>query len=285
MTAPGELWAILYGAGDCEPEALGRSIERIAGLIPKKRILVVATPESCEAHRAVLAALPAKNSLFVPIERGAPAALLLSFFHLFRAQPSARVLFIPAAHQVEDEAAFLRVLQATADAAPGSENRAVLVGLKSNDAFVPGALIYSGEDQKKGTERVLRLDCSIDIDVRTFAVERGATIFSGIFAASSSSMLRLYEHALPGLLRSFLSQLRGQTTWSDELLSRLFRFLPKKQLGEDLLEPSADFLRVMLLESSGYRNLLERERVLPKLLMAEPHRRIPDERQLRLLPT
>src|SRR5436853_160126 len=71
-------------------------------------------------------------------------------------------------------------------------------------------------------------------------VARGGLIYSGVLAANTSAVLRLFDHSLAGLLRSFLVNLRGQSLWSTELLTALYRFIPRKDLRRDLLLPAAE---------------------------------------------
>lgn len=211
MTAGGALWAIIYGADEeqgqdaaasaNDPLLLRETLARVAKVVSKKRIVVALNPELREKWAAELAAIPPQNCIEAPYERGAPAAVLLAFFQVFRKEPTSRILVIPAGQQLTDEKTFLAELDRAVAETARDDHRAILLGTRDSS--------------------------------------------NGIFLAGSSAMLRLYDHAMPGMLRSFLSSLRGHAVWSPEALGRLFRFLPKKRLGLDLLRPAAGMLRVL----------------------------------------
>lgn len=215
MATNGALWAIIYGADEEQSEGapsdpndpllFRETLARVAKLVPKKRIVVAINPDLRARWASELGSLPPQNCLEAPYERGAPAAVLLAFFQVFRKEPTSRVLVIPADHRVADDKSFIAALEQAAAETLGDDSRAVLLGKRGADA----------------------------------------PISTGIFIAGSSAMLRLYDHAMPGMLRSFLSSLRGHAVWSPEALGRLFRFLPKKRLGLDLLRPAAELLRVL----------------------------------------
>lgn len=283
MTARGQLWAIIYGADEDQYPQLNDAhvfrdtLSRVAKVVSEKRIVVSMTPEVHALWGEELGRLPVQNRIEAPYERGVPAGALLAFFQLFRKEPTSRVLLIPANHRVREEKVLLDALELAASSTPGDDNCAVLIGMRERDALLPGDLLHVSESEAKKdhTHKVVRIDPTPQLDMRHFAVERGALISTGIVAAGSSAMLRLYDHALPGMLRSFLATLRGRAIWSPETLGRLFRFLPKRQLGRDLLTPSSELLRVLPVGACGYQNLEHGDRLAPKVLLAEPHATLP----------
>src|SRR5690242_8013350 len=113
MVLRGELWAIIYGADDDhhpdlnEASIFRETLARIEKIVSKKRIVIAATADTRKTWNDELRALPAENRLELPCERGVPAAGLLAFFHVFRKEPTSRVLLIPAHHRVNNEKIFL----------------------------------------------------------------------------------------------------------------------------------------------------------------------------------
>src|SRR5262245_15247420 len=119
MVVRGQLWAIIYGEDeDQRPEIFHETLARVEKVVSKKRIVVVATEETGRARSEEPCALPPENCLELPCDRGTPAAALLAFFHVFRKEPTSRVLLIPAHHRVKNERSFLEALEAAAECTP-----------------------------------------------------------------------------------------------------------------------------------------------------------------------
>jgi mannose-1-phosphate guanylyltransferase len=202
-----------------------------------------------------------QNMIEQPYDRGSAASILLPFFAIFRREPSARVLVVPAHHTVECDDVLTAAMLEASHATPGNDNRAVLLGIEPEQRHRDYPLIVPAQHmQDEGTRDVVSIEDVEDADVRSFLIERGALVSSQIFVAGTSAMLRLYDHALPGLLRSFLTHLRGQETPSRELLQGLYRFLPRREAHTDLLRSSAEVLRVARVDRCGFIDL-ERAKV------------------------
>jgi hypothetical protein len=227
------------------------TLARAARLTRSERIMVCVSKPGKKRWAERLADLPPRNVIVQPYDRGTAPAMLLPFFHVFRRDPSAKVLVMPAHHHVDDERILDSALLEAASETPNRDNRAVLLGM-APDGAREATWILPSETTVGPTREIALIDRA---PAGAGFEERGAMVMSGILATHTSAMLRLFDHALPGLLRTFLVNLRGQSLWSQETLSNLYRFLPKKDLIRDLLLPSAEICRVLPVEPCGFRDL------------------------------
>lgn len=268
MTGRGQPWAIIHGAEERagtdaerlrskldDPLVFERVYDRMVRIVGAEHVLIAASHRLRETWAEVLADIPDHNIIDHPYERGLPAAILLPFLHIFRREPSARVLVVPADQIISEEDIFERALLEALDATPGPDNRAVLLGMKPRTIADPGHLLFLSERTVGRTCELLQIEPARDPEVRELLEQNGALINSMIFAAGTSAMLRLYDQTLPGLFRSFISQLRGSDAWTPEVISALYRFLPHAELLKDLLRPGADLLRVLPVDECGYVHL------------------------------
>ena len=100
----------LSGAGSTAEEA----VERLTGLIPRERILVVAGEALAPRLRALLS-LPAENFLIEPRAASTAPALIWATWEARRRDPNAEVLSLHADWAVGDAAAFRRTADAALD--------------------------------------------------------------------------------------------------------------------------------------------------------------------------
>ena len=101
------------------PCAAGRSllaaaVERLSGLVPPERTLVVTSSLLVDAVRDELAGLPAENILAEPTVRDTAACVGWVAWRLARTAPDAVMIVVPADHVVPDGAALRTALGSAA---------------------------------------------------------------------------------------------------------------------------------------------------------------------------
>ena len=113
----------LSGAGSTAEEA----VERLTGLIPRERILVVAG-DGLAARLRTLLSLPAENYLIEPRAASTAPALIWATWEAQRRDPGAEVLSLHADWAIGDGAAFRRTAD-TALTTARAHDRLVTVGV------------------------------------------------------------------------------------------------------------------------------------------------------------
>jgi mannose-1-phosphate guanylyltransferase len=131
------------------------SLRRARQLAPNRRICVVVDPDHEHYWRPMLTALPARNVIEQPYDRGTLNALLLGVFRILRRDPEARIVVWQADHHVLDEETLVNSVRcATASLYLDREgvlgDRVLLLGMVSDDMddalsyIIPGAPLSHG---------------------------------------------------------------------------------------------------------------------------------------------
>jgi mannose-1-phosphate guanylyltransferase len=279
VIARGQTWAIVHGAEQrgkrsALDDALvfEHALARAGRVVGEDRVIVAASERQRELWTDQLREVPAENIVVHPHERGSPAGILLPFLRIFRREPSARILVLPANHIVIDENIFEQGLTQALDATPGNDNRAVLIGTKPTTPSDPGDLLVLAPRRSGKTYELEAFETTRDIERRALLTLQGALIDSMVFAAGASAMMRLYEQTLPGLFRMFVSELRGQDAWTKERIAGLYRFLPRAELARDFLRPARELLRVQPVGECGFvhlEHLVDKEKTVARTRLEE----------------
>lgn len=103
---------------------LVQTVRRLRPLIPGRRVTLVADAVQTRTARKLLPRLPKECFLIEPLARNTAPALMLATARVWLDNPEAVVAVLPADHLIRDEARFLRVLRAGAEAA--SKERALV---------------------------------------------------------------------------------------------------------------------------------------------------------------
>ncbi len=115
---------------------LSSTLDRLAGLVPPERTLVLTGHDQAEAVRAMLPELPRQNVIVEPLRRDTAAAMALAAGMIARRDPAATVLVLPADHHIPNTVDFQKTLRAAVRAA--SVNAAIVTVAIQPDWACPG---------------------------------------------------------------------------------------------------------------------------------------------------
>lgn len=173
----------LSGAGSTAEEA----VERLNGLIPRERVLVVAGEALAGRLRALLH-LPADNFLVEPQTASTAPALIWATWEARRRDPDAEVLSLHADWAVGDAGAFRR----TADDAlrtARAHDRLVTVGVVPSRPETGYGYIVPGAPLDDGARTVARFSEKPDAATALDLMAAGALWNSGLFAWTAGRLL------------------------------------------------------------------------------------------------
>ncbi len=176
------------------------SVERLTGLIPRERILVVAGDALAARLRALLK-LPADNVLVEPRPASTAPALIWATWEARRRDPDAEVLSLHADWVVGDAAAFRR----TADAAlvtARTHDRLVTVGVVPSRPETGYGYIVPGAPLDGAARTVARFSEKPDAATALDLMAAGALWNSGLFAWTADRLLAEVEHRTPEVARA-----------------------------------------------------------------------------------
>jgi mannose-1-phosphate guanylyltransferase len=173
----------LSGSGPSAKE----SVERLLGLIPRERILVVAGESLADRLRERLG-LPQDNMLVEPRAASTAPALIWATWEARRRDPDAEILSLHADWAVGDAAAFRR----TADlalAAARRHDRLVTVGVVPSRPETGYGYIVPGAPLDENARTVARFSEKPDAATALDLMAAGALWNSGLFAWTAERLL------------------------------------------------------------------------------------------------
>ena len=173
----------LAGSGSSAEEAA----ERLAGLIPRDRILVVAG-QRLAARLGERLKLSPENMLIEPRAASTAPALIWATWEARRRDPEAEVLSLHADWAVGDAASFRRTAE-VALAAARRHDRLVTVGVVPSRPETGYGYIVPGAPLDQGTLTVARFSEKPDAATALDLMAAGALWNSGLFAWTASRLL------------------------------------------------------------------------------------------------
>ena len=238
-----------FGAPD---SMLRWALARARGVVPTERVVVVVAEQHRRFWEHELSDLPPENVIVQPRNRGTAAGLLLAFLHVFlRRDPRARLLVLPSDHHVADEGALRRSLLQALRAPRDADNRVLLLGMAPTECDPEyGWVLPAGAGPIAAVARFVEKP---DAETVRGLMQDGALVNSFMLVAQASALLRLYEEALPGILRAFLGCLHGASGPGGVL--GLYERIPNSDLSRDVLERTTHCLSVVRVPPCGWSDL------------------------------
>jgi mannose-1-phosphate guanylyltransferase len=127
-----------------ERPMLRATFDRLEGLVPAERILVVTAASQADLVRECLPDLPAQNLIAEPTARNTAAAVALGAFETARRDPQAIQLVLPADHHISPVESFRATLAAGAVEAE-SERTLVTFGIRPDHPATGYGYIETGD--------------------------------------------------------------------------------------------------------------------------------------------
>ena len=231
---------------------LEETIDRLEGLVPGERILVLTNVDQEKGVRELLPDLPPENIVAEPAKRDTAAAVALATAWVAARDHRATMMVLPADHVIKDRAAFHETMRTAARAAEETGSL-VTIGIKPTWACPGFGYIEQGAPAPlKGRSapndvfRVLRFREKPNSELADTFVRKGNFRWNaGMFVWSVPTVLSEFNRHAPELA-DFISQIRAAGNWERALSSR-FAGLPIISFDYAIME-KAD--RVLMVEAS-----------------------------------
>jgi mannose-1-phosphate guanylyltransferase len=185
------------------------AIERLAGLIPRDRILVV-TGAALAARLQERLNLPSSNILVEPRAASTAPALIWATVEAQRRDPEAEVLSLHADWAVGDAAAFRRTAEAALTTARQHE-RLVTVGVVPSRPETGYGYIVPGPPLGDGARMVARFSEKPDAATALDLMAAGALWNSGLFAWTAERLLAEAKAHTPEIAPFLPTLIAGDT--------------------------------------------------------------------------
>ncbi len=231
---------------------LEETIDRLEGLVPSERILILTNIDQENAVRELLPDLPPENIVAEPAKRDTAAAVALATAWVAARDHRATMMVLPADHVIKDRAAFQETMRTAARAAEETGSL-VTIGVKPTWACPGFGYIEQGapaplQDGSTPNDvfRVMRFREKPNAELADAFVRKGNFRWNaGMFVWSVPTVLREFNRHAPELA-DFISQLRATGNWERALSSR-FPGLPMISFDYAIME-KAD--RVLMVEAN-----------------------------------
>jgi mannose-1-phosphate guanylyltransferase len=234
----------LLPLGTSDISLLRATVERIRGLIPAERTLIVTSERLAERVRAELPELPAANILAEPIGRNTAPCVGWAAAVVARTAPDAVLAVLPADHHIGDEKTFIEVLSRAIEAARGGDM--VTVGIRPNRPETGYGYIEVGEEITPFVNRARRfVEKPDELRAQQFLASGKFLWNSGMFFFRADELLSAVRACLPGL-STVLAQydaaaLEGR---EQEVVRETYAGLPDISIDHGVMEKASRVLVV-----------------------------------------
>jgi mannose-1-phosphate guanylyltransferase len=257
------------------------SLRRARQLAPCRRICAVVDPDHEHYWRPMLTALPARNVIAQPCNRGTLNALLLGVLAILRRDPEARIVACQADHHVLDEETLLNsVRSAAASLCRDREgllgDRVLLLGVVSDDIDDAPGYIIPGAPLSHGIREVTRFAEKPTLVIARDLSGGGALCNSLILAASGTSIVECirerYTRIVDGLVARVAIDVFPQRATGP--LRAFYQNLPVLNLSHVVGQGSETAFCVFAVPACGWTDLATPLRIRNALqrLWSSPYR-------------
>ena len=219
-----------------ERTLLSATLDRLAGLVPPERTLVLTGADQAAAVRALLPELPPENFVVEPLRRDTAAAMALAAGILARRDPLATAIVLPADHHIPSVEGFQKTLR-RAVATALAHSTIVTVAIPP-DWPCPGfGYLELGESLPPplSARPVLRFHEKPSAEVATDYLQRGNFLWNaGMFVWPVHVLQEALRNTAPELAH-FCERLQ-QTEDLDGFLAEHFAAVPKISFDYAVME-------------------------------------------------
>lgn len=216
------------------------SVERLKGLFPPERILVVTVETQAQELQAQVPVIPAENYLIEPMPRGTASVVGLAALALQRRDPQAVMAILTSDHYIRDETRFRELLKTAHDVA--EDGFLVTLGIEPTFAATGYGYIQSGECigeyDRTDVYKVLRFKEKPDEAQAKRLLETGDHSWnSGMFMWHVEDIMKEFKRQMPDLAESLneISAVWGSSK-QNEVLQRVWPELKPETIDYGIME-------------------------------------------------
>jgi mannose-1-phosphate guanylyltransferase len=244
------------------PSLLELALRRAEQVVPRATITTIVAKQHSQWWSEQLSALPGRNIIVQPVNRGTGLGILLSVLSVLEQDADARIVFLPSDHYVEKEYVLAAATRNALDLLRRFDRDIVMVGITPESADPELGYIVPGQHAFAG---VFDVDRFVEKPQRSVAEKMLASRCfwnSFIFAARGRYLLSLFESLYPHEVAEMRSALRADRhNRRAEMLANLYERLPEIDFSRQIVERSVNRLKLVAVSSCGWNDLGTPERV------------------------
>jgi mannose-1-phosphate guanylyltransferase len=230
------------------------TLARARRLTSASRILVVVRDDHRPWWERELADVWFDNVLVHTQNRGTAVALLHAMLCVIVRDPSAVFVVLSSDHAVDDEGILREVIFEAVEEARRSTSHVILVGAPSETPDPSLGWIIPGRPRTGRTRAVAEFVEKPSLAQAAECVRRGALRNTLILAGSARALLRMYAIEVSGEVGA--SREKEDTFHTRmQALASMYPHLPAMDIGRDILQRSARWLRVLALPECGWTDI------------------------------
>ncbi len=231
-----------------EETLIEKAVNRLEGLVPKERILVLTNEAQLEATRKTLSDLPPGNIVAEPARRDTAPAIALAAGWIAARDPKATMIALPADQLVIRDDVFRDVLE-TAAAAANDHSAIVTLGIRPDWACPSYGYIERGDELSDTTSgkhpvhEVVRFREKPSGEVaKEYLADGNFSWNAGIFIWSLPTLVGEFSRHCPALA-AFVEEL-SQSDDFDATVAEKFPLLEKISIDYALMENADRILNI-----------------------------------------
>ena len=212
--------------------------DRLSGLVPSRRTIVVTTKMQAEIVRKQLPSITKEHFLVEPASRNTAAAVGLGTVAILKEDPNAVILVVPADHVIRPAEKFHRVVRRAAALAVRRQGLVCLGVKPTYPATGYGYIEPMGEITPMGGYRVHRFIEKPDLKTAERLIQKPGMVWNaGIFCWEGRMIMAAIRQWLPRLYSGLDAiHLGWGTAEGNRRLGELYRQLPSISIDVGVLE-------------------------------------------------
>lgn len=221
----GQLWALVLATEETNRGAnslLGYVVNRAARTAHRERVWAVVTQQHRRQLNGPLWFLPASNFVVLPEPGSTTFGIIMGLLRILERDPAARIVVLPASHDVRNEKPLMRSLRYAAAHTIVRPDDLFILGVETeaHDVDFPGIVV--GRDDRRGAFDVEQLVENSSETPPHAVLERRLLWNTGILAGSAWALLQLIEGRVPDIIAQVQAVVRGTDPEAEaELHARL----------------------------------------------------------------
>lgn len=235
---------------------LDETLQRAHGVTRPERTCVIVAEQHTRWWSPLLHAVPQKNVIVQPANRGTGNGILLSLLHILERDPRATVVFLPSDHHVDDEAILRRSLREAVRQLQHHSRNIVLLGLQPDEIdpelgyIVPGT---AGESLHKVSRFVEKPSSELAAKLAA----SGALWNAFIFATRARELVEIFDALFPQVAADMQAAVTHDAHCPmDPIATRhVYQHLEDIDFSKDVLQVVPQRLRVLTVPACGWSDL------------------------------
>ena len=223
------------------------TVDRLNGFIPENRCMVVTNDRYVNIVKEQLPEIPDSFIIGEPVARNTAPCVASAAQLLYKIDPEAVMVVLPADHQIADEAQFRSVLDAAVNTAY-QENTLITIGITPNRPETGYGYIHFDSDLKKNAgehpvHQVKNFTEKPDLETaRKFLLSGNYLWNSGMFIWKASVILEAFKEYQGEIYRE-LDRLKGEKVGKEQI-DEFYHACPSISVDYGIME-NADNVRVL----------------------------------------